>query len=415
MSTPAVQSALEALGQTLGLTATVDGVLLRASVVPDPTRLDLKNFAADGLAQPILAPVRLAAVTKDVTFPTGQIVDGDPTNPASRLVDDPLPDSADLTDPQISPESPLQAILGLLAGLEGIVPVGVFIPDEVTVSMSVCWRLGVDEKCRRVLPLEDGESLPGVLGGDGEEGCSAVTSGASVEMLVVPPLVSLGAKVTCTYTLSAVVTLRALGLEHEVALGPVPVPVPGLPIPTVLVVFSEVQYNTVKDGGRLVIVPTDSPLQGLQAVTDALQAAARALAPLTGLARIVGLVTGLNTVINSLPPVPGSKHKLLFASLDETPDLGDLAPDWRHRSFFDDHGAEDDIDSLLLVSADRRVELFEDQDFEDSKVDVRPGGQLWVGIPDFHVMAGFTPPGASVQSDDSSFHDKAHSLRFLPA
>ena len=69
------------------------------------------------------------------------------------------------------------------------------------------------------------------------------------------------------------------------------------------------------------------------------------------------MLAGLGSVLNALRPSPvGSKHKFVFTSLDEHGDLGELVPDWRHRSFFDDHGAEDDIGSLLMLSVDQRLE-----------------------------------------------------------
>jgi hypothetical protein len=414
-----IKQALEALGQVLGITAAVDGAVIKAGLVPDISTLDLKNFSLSGLSVPIVAPLRLSGAGKNVGFPTGAIVDGDPADPATRLVADPLPDAADLSTPGAQPDSPLQTILGLLAGVEGSVPVGTFIPDFVTVTATVCWHVEPDRDCVALLPLADGESVGGDVVTDGERKCAAVTTGSSVELAIVPPLVPLKASsgtVECIYRITADVTLRALGVEHTQQVGPVDVPVPAIGVPTVLVVFSEVRYNTSKDGGRMVIVPTDVPVQQLQALIGTLNSVQSALANLTGLVRIVGLLTGLSSIINALGPVPaGSKHKLIFTSLDETGDLGAVASDWRHRPFWDDHGAEDDIDSLLMVSLDQRLELFEDQDFEDTEVDIEPSSsQFWIGIPDFHNVKSFTPADASVTTTATNFSDEAHSLRFLP-
>jgi len=102
-------------------------------------------------------------------------------------------------------------------------------------------------------------------------------------------------------------------------------------------------------------------------------------------------------------------------SFDEEDDLGDVAPDWRHRSWWDDHGAEDDIGSLLMLSLDRWVQLFEDQDFEDTQVDIRPSPtQFWIGIPDFRQMGTWIPGDAAVASGEANFNDEAHSVRFQP-
>lgn len=414
-----VKQALEALGQVLGLTAAVDGAVIKAGLIPDISTVDLKNFSPSGLSVPIVAPLRLSGAGKSVGFPTGAIVDGDPTDPATRLVAEPLPDAENLAAPGAQPDSPLQAILGLLAGLEGTIPVGAFTPDFVTVTATVCWHVEPDRACVGLLPLADGESVGGDVVADGGRRCAAVSTESSVELPVVPPLVPLKAAsgtVTCTYHLSADVTLRALGIEHTQLVGPIDVPVPAIAVPTVLVVFSEVRYNTSKVRAKMVIVPTDVPVQQLQALIDTLNSVQSALANLTGLVRIVGLLTGLSSIVNALGPLPaGSKHKFIFTSLDETGDLGDVSSDWRHRTGWDDHGAEDDIDSLLMVSLDQRLELFEDQDFEDTEVDIEPSpSQFWIGIPDFHDIRACTPADATVTTSATNFSDEAHSLRFLP-
>lgn len=418
MNAEAIGEALDALGQVLGLTAVADGALIRAGLVPDVSTVDLKNFVSGGLSEPVLAPIRLAAAVKNVGFPTGAIVTGDPTDPATRLDAAPLPDAEDLTaSPPPTPDSPLQIVQGLLAGLEGVIPVGMVVPDFVAVSATVCWRV-VPGDCD--LPLGDGESpTGGVL--DGDRKCTAITTGSQVEIPVLPPIVPLkaGGAAACVYLVSADVTLQAFGVERSVQLGPIEVPVPGVAVPTVFVAFSERAFNTGKDGARLVVVPTDVPVQSLGVLIDTLNSVQSALGSLTGFVRIVGFLAGLGNVLNALRPSPaGSKHKFIFTSLDEHPDLGELVPDWRHRSFWDDHGAEDDIGSLLMLSVDQRLELFEDQNFStgDTRVDVTPSPtQFWIGISDFHDVTAVTPPDAEGSStDDPDFDDKAHSFRFQP-
>jgi hypothetical protein len=419
MNPQAITAALQALGSVLGLTATADGAVIRAGIVPDISTVDLKNYATGGLAEPILAPIRLVGALKNVGFPTGAIVTGDPTDPATRLDAAPLADAADLTAPGAQPDSPLQTVQGLLAGLEGLIPVGSFVPDLATVTASVCWHAEPDRECLASLPLAEGESPTGGGVVDGKRTCVALTTASQVEIPVVPPIVALkpGAEAVCMYQVSADVTLRAFGIEHAVTVGPIPVPVLGVGIPTVFVAFSERLFNTAKDGARLVIVPTDVPTQSLDLLISTLNEVQGKLGSLTGFVRIVGLLAGLGSVMNALRPSPvGSKHKFIFTSLDQHGDLGKLVPDWRHRPIFDDHGAEDDFGSLLMLSVDQRLELFEDQDFEDTRVDVRPSpAQFWIGISDFDDVTAVTPPDASgTSSGDTDFDDEAHSFRFQP-
>jgi hypothetical protein len=416
MNTEAITEALEGLGQVLGLTAVADGAVIRAGLVPDISTVDLKNFASGGLAEPVLAPIRLAGAVKDVGFATGGIVSGDPADPATRLTAAPLPDAEDLTVPGTQPDSPLQAVQGLLAGIEGVIPIGTIVPDFVTVAVTVCWHV-VPGDC--ALPLAEGESPVGGGVVDGERKCTALTTSSELEIPVLPPIVPLraGGAATCVYLVSADVTLRAFGIEHAVTVGPVEVPVAGIAVPTVTVFFSETLFNTGKDGARLVIVPTDVPVQSLQALIGTLNSVQSTLGSLTGFVRIVGFLAGLGSVLNALRPSPaGSKHKFIFSSLDEHRDLGQLVPDWRHRSWRDDHGAEDDIGSMLMLSVDQRLELFEDQDFEDTRVDVTPSAtQFWIGISDFHDVTAVTPPDAvATSTGDTDFNDEAHSFRFQP-
>ena len=418
MDAQAITAALQALGSVLGLTATADGALIRAGLVPDIATVDLKNYATGGLAEPILAPIRLVGAVKNVDFPTGGILTGDPTDPATRLDAAPLPDAEDLSAPGAQPNSPLQAVQGLLAGLEGTIPVGSFVPDLATVTATICWRAAPHPNCLPLLALRRGESpVIDEIFDPGDRPCTALTTSSQVEIPVLPPIVPLraGGAVQCIYHVSADVTLRAFGVEHFVQVGPIDVPVPGIAVPTVFVAFSERSFNTGKDGARLVVVPTDVPVGSLNFLIETLNRIQSTLGSLTGFVRIVGLLAGLGSVLNALRPSPvGSKHKFVFTSLDEHGDLGELVPDWRHRSFFDDHGAEDDIGSLLMLSVDQRLELFEDQDFEDTRVDVRPSPtQFWIGIPDFHDVAAVTPPDASgTSTGDEDFDDEAHSFRF---
>lgn len=207
-----------------------------------------------------------------------------------------------------------------------------------------------------------------------------------------------------------------------------PVTAGPLEVPTIVVAFSETEYNERSNKARLVIVPENVRVDQVEGrlrsakdvkVLDALKDVRDVLDRLKGLGRLAELATGLkiglDTIIETINAHPvGSKHKLVFKRLNEAKDLGKVEHDWRHRGpFVDDHGAEDDIDSLLMVSVDQRLELFEDQNFKDTKVEIEPSrSQLWIGILDFHDVKKAEPSDARVTSGVSNFSDEAHSLRF---
>lgn len=207
-----------------------------------------------------------------------------------------------------------------------------------------------------------------------------------------------------------------------------PVTAGPLEVPTIVVAFSETEYNTRSNKARLIIVPENVRVdqvegrlggaQDAQALIGALNDVRGVLDRLKGLGRLAELATGLSfgldKIVQAINAHPvGSKHKLVFKRLNEAKDLGKVEHDWRHRRFQDDHGAEDDIDSLLMVSVDQRLELFEDQNFRDTKVEIEPSrSQLWIGIPDFRDIKKADPSDARVTSGVTNFSDEAHSLRF---
>lgn len=226
--------------------------------------------------------------------------------------------------------------------------------------------------------------------------------------------------------------------ERDLVVAP-EIEVTALEVPTVLVVFSEVEYGL--DGGRLVIVPTNGAVQFNEGIVDdftelvnTLNEVHNVIKSLKKLGRFAawstGLPTGWKDLVDVLSgPVTGG-HKSIFASRDQCADLGDKdempegTNEWRNRPVSlthpsgDDHGAEDDIDSLLMVSVDQRLELFEDANFKDTKVEVDPSpSQFWIGIKDFHDVKKVEPANARVKphpSDVTDFSDQTHSLRFRP-
>lgn len=428
MANAAVAEALARLGEALSIVATAADAAIGARLTPSPTEVNLADFAIGGLADPVPAPIDLTAVIKNVDFGTPTIADdaGDVT---------PLPNAPGLGAGE-QPTSPLSAVEGLLVRLSGTIGIPVD-AGHVAVSADVCWTAAVDAgDCagtllvdpapgtspRPPVPPVDDEVLddaPDFLAcpTDPDRGVFGLrTTEPAVSIPVVPPLVPMRASEigkTCTYQLRSKVRLSALGESVDVELGPVPVPVPVVPVPTVLGVFSEVGYSLSKDGAKMFIVPADVPVS-TEAAIDVLRDVQQVLAKVQSVGRVAGFLTGLGLLVNAVRPPIDTRHKLLFKQFDQTRDLGATAPDWRHRSWYDDHGAEDDIDSMILVSIDQKLEIFEDQDFEDTQVTATPSGTVFfVAVPDFHKMGDFQPADAVVDAP-SNFSDEAHSLRFVP-
>lgn len=420
MANTAVSQALTRLGDSLSIVGTAANAAIDARLTPDPTDLNLADYALGGLAEPIPAPIDLTAVIKNVDFGTPTVTDatGDAT---------PLPNAPGLgTGEQLT--TPFSAINGLLVRLSGTIGIPVDV-GHVAVSIDVCWTATVDVgSCPGMMLIDPGrgtvpevapDDIPDLLpcAIDPDRGVFGVrTNEPRVSIPVVPPLVPMRASEigkTCAYQLRATVRLRALGESVDIDLGPIPIPVPAVPIPTVLGVFSEVGYSLSKDGAKMFIVPTDVPVDAGAAI-DALRDVQQILARVQTIDRVAGFLTGLGLLVNAVKPPIDTRHRLLFKQLTQARDLGDVAPDWRHRGWWDDHGAEDDIDSMILISVDQQLELFEDHDFEDTKVTARPSGTLFfVAVPDFHKMDEFEPADATV-AGASDFSDQAHSLRFVP-
>lgn len=265
----------------------------------------------------------------------------------------------------------------------------------------------------------------------------------TLEVLLEPAVVAMTeppTKLPTEWLIEATVTLTAAESSLETTRDDLEVApevaVTALEVPTVLVVFSEVKYGL--DGGRLVIVPTNGAVQLDEGIVDDLEQLVNTLndvqsvvSSLRKLKRFAewstGLPTGWKALVDALSGRVTGNHKSIFASRDQCADLGDKdempegTNEWRDRgpSFGnptgDDHGAEDDIDSLLMVSADQRLELFETAGFKDSKVEVDPSpSQFWIGIKDFHNVKNCEPAKDLVKAGVTDFSDQAHSLRFRP-
>jgi hypothetical protein len=396
------------------LIATGGPAEITARLTPNLDDVNLADFALGGLAEPLPAPVDLTAVLKDVAFATPTVfAAGDET---------PL-DNAPGLDLGETLANPLAAVEGMLFRVTGTIGIPVNV-GHVSVSAEVCFQAVVrDDQWGDQLLVEPASEGPPA----GNEWCisdpskgvfGATTAEPTITLPVVPPLVPMRASEigkTCNYEVTAKVRLSALGEGPvEVTVGPLIVPVPVVPVPTVLGVFSEVDYSLSKDGAKMFIVPADVPVD-TQVAIDQLRTVQSVLAKVQGLGRVAAFLAGIGSVLNTVKPPIDQRHKLLFKQFDQTKDLGKTASDWRHRPWFDDHGAEDDIDSAVLISIDQKVEMFEDQNFKDTKVVLEPSSQTFhVLVPDFHDMSSFSPADANIDAGKNNFSDEAHSLRFMP-
>lgn len=412
MSNQRVLDALTRLGDSLSLIATGGAAEITARLTPNLDDVNLADFALGGLAEPQLAPVDLTAVLKDVAFATPTVAAGDET---------PL-DNAPGLDPGDTLVNPLAAVEGMLFRLTGTIGIPVNV-GHVSVSSERCFQAVVRDSQwgDQLLVQPASGDLPGGNDwciSDPDQGVFGVTTAEpTITLPVVPPIVPMRASEigkTCNYELTAKVRLWALGEGPvEVTIGPLVVPVPVLPVPTVLGVFSEVDYSLSKDGAKMFIVPADVPVDPELAI-DQLRTVQSVLAKVQGLGRVAAFLAGVGSVLNTVRPPIDQRHKFLFKQFEQTKDLGDTASDWRHR-FGDDHGAEDDIDSAVLISIDQKVEMFEDQDFKDTKVVLEPSSQTFhVLVPDFHDMSSFSPADSNIEAGKNDFSDEAHSLRFVP-
>lgn len=86
------------------------------------------------------------------------------------------------------------------------------------------------------------------------------------------------------------------------------------------------------------------------------------------------------------------EYKVVFTALDQADDLGKAEHDWRGRGWRDPHSAENDIGSLLMLSVDKLLELFESENYPDKKVTLAPSPtQYRIGVPRFGVIKECQP------------------------
>lgn len=362
---------------------------LRLSLDPAPETLKLAPFLDGPLTEVVTAPIDAQFVLKQVRFDGAQVADEE------GMLVDPLPDG-DLT------ESPVDAVEGMLVALEGTLPIGFVRRDLGSLDVSVRWE--VERSCsgpspadtdgRRVpgsgvvtdpslptAPPSESEASVGVGFGDSEPVFLGPDSGTSVEMLLLPPVAPFRAgedPPICWYRIRAHVRLIALGVEHEVDLPPVTVPVPALTVPSVALFYSEPHFNTAKRGGAIVVLPPGFPT-GIDAVMQRLGNIIATVDRFTTVARFAAMLAGLSSIVSALSSLNAvTEREPIVLTVREHPRLQQLR-NWRDgRIPWTGADPGDDIDSLMLFSVDttHRLHLYGDGDYNQSNPKHRGHGVL---------------------------------------
>jgi hypothetical protein len=170
-----------------------------------------------------------------------------------------------------------------------------------------------------------------------------------------------GGEIRC---LSAEVTLR-LGSRARgpFEVGPVPVIVLPLLIPTIVALFSEPSFGVTHDSAALIVVPKHSPFANLEPLFKTLRKIESAVDALRGIGGVATFLLGLDDLVDAVPEQP----RLRFAAEDEIPELGRYVIKRRPWYAFlsDDTTFDDRVYSLLVFGIPgTRVEFYNDEFFK---------------------------------------------------
>lgn len=206
------------------------------------------------------------------------------------------------------------------------------------------------------------------------------------------------------------VNLSAAGVSTGwIALEPVTIMIPAIPIPTLVAFFDDVLYNGSEgQNGTLILLPDDSPLnpavQPATTLRDLLNTALGTLStlinglvtnatgtdgfnPFNPLAPLAGIITNLATDLTAQK----SKDEIHFSRQSLVPYLDSGFP------IHDGDWATDRISSMLVLGPmGLTVHCFNNWHFDSSggAFDVRVGLEMGVGVPDLTSSNPLTvPPG----------------------
>ena len=371
LTAPQADAVLQAVAATMRIVLTspqtvVPGQPVTASLVPASPEID-----ASDLANGVL---NLAMTAKDVLYGGTTVVD--------------VPDAGDLQGDQvlssattITGNQPFPLPTPILNGGQTANPAGVLAQLFGTVAVP---HLKVQCRIRWIVRDAAGNEL--------FEGQDFVADGGLGEPQVLvrlPPafrelrldtITNPGGEVRC---LAAEVTLtlgaRTLG-PFEV--GPVPVLVLPLLIPTVVALYSQPSFGVTHDSAVLIVVPEHSPLTGLEPLVRTLRRVEAALDTVRSLGGIATFLLGLGDLLDTIPEQP----RVRFAAVNRITDLEDYVikrrPWWKILG--DDPDFDDRIYSLLVVGlTGTRVEFFNDEDFKHKPQSKQGRFTLEVGLEGF--------------------------------
>jgi hypothetical protein len=337
------------------------GQALTASLVPSSPVLDVSELA-NGI-------VNLALASKDVLFSSANPVDVPPLSTlsdSSGLDGDtligaaggifgkqpfPPPIAGGLIVPQTS---------GLMAQLFGTIT-----PPSLKISVEIKWV--VRDQNGNILTEQNNLIAP--------EGLTS----PNVILHIVPPLFreyrldtlrNPGGSVVC---LSAEITLRLEDKTLSFTAGPIPVLLLPLLIPTVVVLFSEPNFDVTHDSAVVLVVPEHSPFSSAEPLFKVLRQIEKITSTLRSIGGLASFFLGIDDILETVPKQP--RFRLAAARKDDisnpskgqgVPKLGDIK--LKQKPWYDllgsDPNFDDKVTSLIVFGAPgTMVSFFDDTNY----------------------------------------------------
>lgn len=329
------------------------GQPVTATLIPASPEIDVSELANGVL--------NLAWVAKDVLFNTATPVEvptpTEVTNP-SELDGDELAKTA----ASISGKQPFPApVLGTpsVAQTPGVSAqlFGTFAPPQLRIGLKIKWT--VREQGGK--ELREGEDFIATQG---------LTSPAV--SLLLPPIIrelrldTLFNPVGSVVCLSANVTLSLGARTLNSKVGPVPILLLPLLIPTVVVLFSEPSFGLTHDSTVLIWVPKHSLFASAEPLFKTLKRTEAAVSALRGLGGLAAFFLGLDELLGTVPDQP----RLRFAAANEISKLGDIKIKRRpwYAILSSDPNFDDKVYSVLIFGLPGTTVQF----FNDTKFKMRP-------------------------------------------
>jgi hypothetical protein len=357
---------------------------------------ELAATAGDIVAgQPLLRPqhLNLAWTAKDVIFKKPDPVDipddissgsdeliaqnaiagGQPLQPPAPVIGLPAPTTSNVpgivgqvfgginVPPPPDPGAPLEPVAGILNQIFGTI-----VLPNLKVQLKVKWIVRDNQGNE----LQEGRDFIATQG---------LTS-PNVS-LILPPvfrelrldtLLKPGGEVVC---LSARVVLMLGEKTLSVTLGPIPILLLPLLIPTVVVLFSEPNFGLTHDSAALIVVSKHSPFASAEPLFKTLKKIEAVVSALRGLGGLAAFFLGLDELLGTVPDQP----RLRFATTRVDPNKTDEGEGIPHLSeikikrrpwynLLGDDPAFDDVVSSLIVFGlpGTKVQFFDHTHFDST-------------------------------------------------